>query len=315
MNQLQAMRVFVKVVELNSFGLAGKQLGMSPAAVSRSIALLEAHLNMRLLNRSTRSFALTEAGHEYLSGCRVIIEKLDEVESSLVMSSRQPTGTLRVATSGLFAVSGLCALLNAYRAEYPEVVFDVHTFESAADFVDGGFEIGFTTERKMRSSTLISRRLMALSRVAVASPAYLERRGRPEAPADLGEHDIVQTPVASAQEWMQWSDPASSRVMPLHAMTTSSSEMARQAALADMGIAVLPSELVEGDLRAGSLERVLPGHTLPDDEREVSLVYSGRRYLSAKTRSFIDFVVAYYRSPAWASSARDSVVEEHGIAA
>ncbi|HTJ95103.1 MAG TPA: LysR family transcriptional regulator [Pararobbsia sp.] len=316
MNQLQAMRVFVKVVELSSFGLAGKQLGMSSAAVSRSIALLEAHLSMRLLSRSTRSFALTEAGHEYLSGCRAIIEKLDEVEASLVDSSRQPSGTLRIATSALFAVSGLCTLLNAYRAEYPEVVFDVQTFESVSEFVDGGIEIGFMTERKLRSSSLISRRLTALPRVAVASPSYLARRGRPVRPADLAAHDVVQTPVSSVIEWTSPTQSVPERVAPLHTMTTNSSEMARQAALTNMGIAVLPCEFVEGDLRAGLLERVLPAFGLPDDEREVSLVYSGRRYLSAKTRSFIDFAVAYYRDPVWtASPERDSVVEEHGMAA
>jgi DNA-binding transcriptional LysR family regulator len=315
MNQLQAMRVFVKVVELSSFGLAGKQLGMSPAAVSRSIALLEAHLNMRLLNRSTRSFALTEAGHEYLSGCRTIIEKLDEIESSLVMTSRQPTGTLRIATSTLFAVSGLCGLLNAYRAEFPEVVFDVHVFDSTPEFVDGGFEIGFTTERKLPSSSLISRRLTTLSGVAVASPAYLDKRGRPDTPSALGDHDFVQTPVSAASDWIRVSGHLTQRASPSHAMTTSSSELARQAVLADMGIAVLPRELVDADLRVGHLEQVLPDFTVADEAREVSLVYSGRRYLSAKTRSFIEFVVAYYREPTWVSLDRAHEVEEHGLAA
>ena len=319
MNQLQAMRVFVKVVELSSFGLAGKQLGMSPAAITRSIALLEAHLNMRLLNRSTRSVALTDAGHEYLSGCRAIIDKLDEVESSLVLSSRQPTGTLRIATSALFAVSGLCALLDAYRNDYPEVVFDVHVFDLAPDVVDGGFEVGFTTERKLPSSSLICRRLTTLSRVAVASTAYLSRRGRPHTPADLGEHALVQTSLTgSATASAAWSTPSgdADRLSPPQlALTTGSSELARQAALAGMGIAILPRELVDGDLRAGKLERVLPGHDLSDETRDVSIVYSGRRYLSAKTRSFIDFVVAHYRDPEWGAPVRDTVAAEHGVTA
>jgi DNA-binding transcriptional LysR family regulator len=163
---------------------------------------------------------------------------------------------------------------------------------------------------------LISRRLTALPRVAVASPSYLARRGRPGRPADLAAHDVVQTPVSSVIEWTSPLQSTPERVVPLHTMTTNSSEIARQAALTNMGIAILPCEFVEGDLRAGLLERVLPAFGLPDDEREVSLVYSGRRYLSAKTRSFIDFAVAYYRDPVWtASPERDSVVEEHGMAA
>lgn len=315
MNQLQAMRVFVKVVDLDSFGLAGKQLGMSPAAVSRSIALLEAHLNMRLLNRTTRSFALTEAGRAYLDGCRTILEKLDEVESSLVLSSRQPTGTLRIATSTLFAVSGLCPMLYAYREANPEVTFDVHVFDSAPEFVDGGFEIGFTTERKLSNASLICRRLTALTGIAVASPAYLARRGRPLAPRELGEHDLVHSPVAAASEWAGLKIATTERLAPVHAITTTSTEMARQAVLAHVGIAVLPRELVEGDLRAGRLEHVLADHCLTGNAREVSLVYSGRRYLSARTRSFIDFVVAYYRDTAALPLPQGAAVEAHDLAA
>ena len=101
------MRVFTRVVDLASFNLAARQLGMSAAAVTRSVSMLEAHLNMRLLNRTTRSLSLTEVGKEYLDGCRTIIEKLDEMESNLVQTTRDPRGTLRIATPMTFATSGL----------------------------------------------------------------------------------------------------------------------------------------------------------------------------------------------------------------
>lgn len=106
MNQLQAMRVFTRVVDLTSFSLAAKQLGMSAAAVTRSISMLEAHLNMRLLNRSTRRLSLTEAGQAYVDGCRTIIQQLDTIEESLVRSTRDLSGTLRVAASTTYAACG-----------------------------------------------------------------------------------------------------------------------------------------------------------------------------------------------------------------
>ena len=105
MNQLQAMRVFTRVVDLASFSLAAKQLGMSAAAVTRSISMLEAHLNMRLLNRSTRRLSLTEAGQAYVEGCRTIIQQLDTIEEGLVRSTRDLSGTLRVAASTTYAAS------------------------------------------------------------------------------------------------------------------------------------------------------------------------------------------------------------------
>src|SRR5260370_8005182 len=123
MNQLQAMRVFTRVVDLASFNLAARQLGMSPAAVTRSVSMLEAHPNMRLLNRTTRGLSLTEVGKEYLDGCRTIIEKLDEIESNLIEATRDPRGTLRIAAPMRFATSRLRTPLPSSRPPPPRVYF------------------------------------------------------------------------------------------------------------------------------------------------------------------------------------------------
>ena len=136
MNQLQATRVFTRVVDLGSFSLAARELGMSAAAVTRSVSMLEVHPRMRLLNRTTRSLSLTEVGKEYLDGCRMIIEKLDEMESSLMQTTRNPRGTLRIATPMTFATSGLGTLLASYRTPHPHVDFDVTTYDTHIDMVD-----------------------------------------------------------------------------------------------------------------------------------------------------------------------------------
>src|ERR1700722_186018 len=179
MNQLQAMRVFTRVVDLASFNLAARQLGMSAAAVTRSVSMLEAHLNMRLLNRTTRSLSLTEVGKEYLDGCRTIIEKLDEMESNLVQTARDPRGTLRIATPMTFATSGLGTLLASYRTQHPRVNFDVTTYDTHTNMGEGAYDVASPDALGLASSMLVSRGLPSIGKVTGAPPAYLARHGTP----------------------------------------------------------------------------------------------------------------------------------------
>src|SRR6202012_6065674 len=125
MNVMQAMRVFMRVSETGSFGGAATSLAISNAAVTRYVALLESHLKTRLLNRTTRSVSLTEAGREYAQGCRDVLARLDDIESSIGSASMTPTGTLRIAASTSFSLGGLTPMLSAYRARFPDVRLDV----------------------------------------------------------------------------------------------------------------------------------------------------------------------------------------------
>jgi DNA-binding transcriptional LysR family regulator len=170
MSQLQAMRVFTRVVDLGSIHLAAKQLGMSAAAVTRSVGMLEAHLNMRLLNRTTRGLSLAEIGKDYLDGCREIIGKLDEMKSNLMRATRDPSGTLRIAAPMTFVTSGLGALLASYRTLHPRIDFDVTTFDTHVDMVEGGYDECFSDDCRLASATLVSRRLTSIDEMVVASP-------------------------------------------------------------------------------------------------------------------------------------------------
>ncbi|ACR30349.1 LysR family transcriptional regulator [Burkholderia glumae] len=295
MNQLQAMRVFTRVVDLASFNLAARQLGMSAAAVTRSVGMLEAHLNMRLLNRTTRSLSLTEAGREYLEGCRVIIEKLEEIESNLVRASREPRGTLRIAASMCFAAAGLGELLAAYRAQHPRVGFDVTTFDTHVDMVEGGYDVCFADDRRLASATLVSRPLTTVREVVVASPAYLARHGRPAVPAALNEHSLLTVSDGAARNWEFTDGDALCRIVTGHALAASGSAMVRLAALAHLGVALLPEPLVAGDLVRGELVALLEGYPVNGGPRGISILYPGRHYLSMKVRSFVDFAVGRYR--------------------
>jgi DNA-binding transcriptional LysR family regulator len=297
MNQLQAMRIFTRVVDLASFNLAARQLGISSAAVSRSVSMLEAHLSMRLLNRTTRSLSLTEVGKEYLDGCRTIIEKLDEIESNLMQTSRDPRGTLRIATPMTFATSGLGTLLATYRTLHRHVDFDVTTYDTHIDMVEGGYDVCFSDDLRFASSTLISRRLTSIEEVTVATPAYLARHGTPRDPAALNRHGLLTVSDGRSRTWEFADAKGDYRVNTGSALTATSSAMVRVAALNHMGIALLPLPFVNDDLAQGTLIPVLEQYEVNGGPRDVSILYSGRNYLSMRVRSFIDFAVSQYRAP------------------
>lgn len=295
MNQLQAMRVFVRVVELASFSAAARQLGMSAAGVTRSVMTLEAHLNLRLLNRSTRHLSLTEAGQLYMDGCRDIIGQLDDMEAGLVRSTRELNGTLRVSTSSTFAVSGLCDLLAAYRCAHPRVTFDVTSSETPSALIEGGFDVGFNDTPHLPDSTLISRRLRAFKQIVVASPRYLQRHGTPGAPADLTSHYLLTASCGTGKTWRFTVGGEVLRISAGSALQASNYATVHSAALADMGVAILPAPLVEKEVAKGHLLPILSQFEIADGQRQVSILYTGRNYLSARVRHFIDFVVEQYR--------------------
>jgi DNA-binding transcriptional LysR family regulator len=297
MNQIQGMRVFMRVVDLNSFALAARQLGMSPAAVTRSINMLEAHLNVRLINRSTRCLSLTEAGTEYLEGCRSIINTLDEIESSLIKTTRSPHGTLRIATSAAFAVTELCELLTAYHQTQPLVDFDITSFDSQIDMIEGSFDVGFVDMRRQSGSSMVSRELVNFDEVLAASPAYLARRGAPAKPTALGSHSLLIVSDGSPRAWELTDGTEIYRVQALrNALRTPSHAVAHAAAVSHLGIALLPTPLIRHDLERGVLVRVLESYPLKDASRTVSIVYAGRTQLTAKVRTFIDFSVGFFRA-------------------
>jgi DNA-binding transcriptional LysR family regulator len=297
MNQLQAMRVFTRVVELGSFQMAARQLGMSPAAVTRSISTLEAHLNMRLLNRTTRSLSLTDVGKDYLDGCRSIIERLDEFESGLLESTREVSGTLRLAAPMTFVASGLARLLAGYQVKHPRVDFDVTTFDTHIDIVEGGFDVSFSDNRRLASSSLVSRRLTVVDEVLVASPMYLARRGKPNDPSSLNGHSLLTITDGASRTWEFADASGVYRVSTGGGMNATSSLMVHEAALNHMGIALLPASMVAGDVRAGTLVRLLDQFEVNGGPRHISILYSGRTNLSRKVRSFIDYTVAQYPAP------------------
>ncbi|QGZ60534.1 LysR family transcriptional regulator [Paraburkholderia acidisoli] len=314
MNQLQAMRVFVSVAEHGSFGRAAASLAMSNAVVTRYVALLEAHLETRLINRNTRSASLTEAGAAYAQGCRQVLDDLERIETHIAHGVSVPSGILRVVAHASFSLHDLTPLLQHYLAAFPKVRLSLTLLHRPVDLIEEGFDAGIVAPRQVSGGTLIRRPLVSVAPIAVAAPAYLashvangvanravngvaEGIAAPMRPADLARHTLL-APSADihGNEWhFERADGTRETVLIEPAYAVNNSVMLRQAALAGMGITILPANHVAADLAQGLLVRMLAGWEIREADKELSLVYPGRRHVPAKTRSFVDFTVEWFR--------------------
>jgi DNA-binding transcriptional LysR family regulator len=295
MNQLEAMRVFLRVAESGSFGAAAASLDRSNAVISRYVALLESHLDARLVNRTTRCLSLTEAGRAYADGCRALLAQLDQIESGVGRAAREPHGTLKLVASASFSLDNLTPLLHAYRASYPQVRLHLTLSHRPVDLVEDGYDAGIVVPHLVSSGSLVSRPLLTIAAVTVATPEYLARHGTPALPAALVDHAFIAP--SSEVRGNNWTfvGPSGEHKLTLEPVyATNNLQMIRQAVLASMGIAVLPSNLVASAIGCGALQRLFPGYVVRDADKKISLVYPGR-HLSARTRSFVEFTLAYLR--------------------
>jgi DNA-binding transcriptional LysR family regulator len=303
-NLFQAMQAFVKVADVGSFAQAAAQLNVSTSVVTRHVSSLEQHLGIRLFQRTTRKVVLTEAGAQYADGCRVLLAELEEVESRATTASREVAGDLRIVALGSFSLFRLTPLFAEYQARFPQVNLRVTLTEKRVDLLEGGFDVGIVTEHMIRSESLVVRRLINSHAVPVAAAAYLAQAGRPQTPADLTRHRLIAATFdATGPMWIFRKDDGNAEsasdldesIAFDASLTVNSMIMQKQAALGAMGIAVLPREMVEDELRAGTLVRVLDGYTVVNGDVAVSLVYPSREFVPRKVREFIDLAVGFFK--------------------
>ena len=296
MNQIHAMRVFVRVAETESFRRAAQQLDVSNALVTRSIAMLEAHLNTRLINRTTRNLSLTEAGLRYLEGCRCVLEELDHLESSVAQTESEPSGTLRVIAAGTPSLAALTPLIGGYRRLYPRVNVRLTLAEGPVDLVEDGFDVGIVGATPTRHGAFVERALATTAFVPCASAAWLAEHGEPRTPAQLAQCPAVALPPEERCTTWQFARPGehAQQVTLLPGYTVNNVLMVRLGALAGLGVAILPAPLVADDLAAGTLQRLLPDYEIDDPDSRMCIVYSNRQYVPAKTRSFVDYALEHF---------------------
>jgi DNA-binding transcriptional LysR family regulator len=263
---------------------------MSNAVVTRYLADLERHLGTRLLNRTTRSLSLTEAGETYLHRCRQILEDVTEAEASVMSQGRSLSGLLRVATSVGFGQHLLPDLMTRFQALYPEVVFDVLISDAHIDLVDEGRDLAIMLSDQGIAKHLVARPLRSGEAVLCATPDYLKQHPAPRHARELTSHRCVA--LRQTGDDYSWTllGPEGPVTVPIRpGIVCTNAELAHRGILAGMGVGMLSPYLARTSIEAGRLVRVLPQYQLP--RRSLSIVYPSRTFLPAKVRKFVDFLL------------------------
>ncbi|KAF1028903.1 MAG: HTH-type transcriptional regulator PgrR [Burkholderia plantarii] len=293
--------MFVKVAECMSFAKAAKQLGVSTSMVTRGVAVLERHLGVQLVNRTTRNTALTPSGELYWKQSTELLHLLETMDECVTLTSSQPARVLRIATSAAsaaFASTDLPALLAAHRVIEPCTRFELTLCDSLAELSVSDYDVAFSAERHLRDSSLICRPLSRTDEVIVASPAYLARHGEPLTPQALAVHDVLLSTDAPGTHWYfdegddDGTDTRRTVVGPV--LNPQPPWMVRRAAAAGLGIARLPADFVAADLRDGRLTQLAVSRMLRQSRRVVWLLYPRQMHRNYTIRHFVDFVIDRY---------------------
>jgi DNA-binding transcriptional LysR family regulator len=289
MDRFQALAAFAKVVELGSFAKAADRLDVSTSAISRQVAELEAHLEVRLLNRTTRRLSLTEAGQSFYERSVQLLADLDEVESSVRAAALVPKGTLRITCGVTFGIRYLAAALAEFGARHPQLVFDLDLSDRTVDLVEEGFDLAIRIG-PVGQQGVVSRRLGWTELVCCAAPSYLAKHAAPTTPDDLAQHQCLtytQVPVPNAWKFEARDGTLHTvRIHPRH--RANNGRMLVSLAAAGAGIVNEPDFVIAPEVEAGRLVRLLPDFR--PTRSPISAVYPSRRHLSAKVRTFVDFL-------------------------
>ena len=290
MDLFGAMKLYVAVVDGGSFAAAADKLAISRAMASKQIQKLEEHLDTRLLNRTTRSLSLTETGRAFYERSAQIVADVEEAEQIAGQMTRRPRGVLRVTIPLSYGQHRLAAIIGDYTQAYPQVQLDISLSDRKVDLIEEGMDLAIRIGA-LPQSDLIARKIGAVRSVVCAAPSYLARRGTPATPADLAHHACLgYTLSGSATDW-RLAGPEGTLSIPIGGpLKADNGDIIRLAALGGAGIAFQPEFIVGADLAAGRLVRVLPGWQ--SAEMGVYAVYPSRKHLSAKVRTFVDFVAA-----------------------
>lgn len=298
MDTLTSMKVFATVVELGGFTAAADRLGISRAMTSKHVQHLEDHLGTRLLHRTTRKLGLTEAGSAYHERCAQILAEIDEAEAGAALGTARPSGVLRVTMPVSFSIRHVGPMIAQYMTRYPEVSVDAYVSDRRVHLVEEGFDVALRVGPSPESS-LIARRL-ASDRLAIcASPAYLAARGTPRHPRELAAHDcVLYSYAAVGSEWTLSGADGVHTVKVGGTVRANNGDLLNQIVLNGHGLMCQPRFIVGEDIRAGRLVEVLADYAL--EPLGIYAMYPSRRHLSAKVRSFVDFLVeAFARQGDW----------------
>lgn len=254
MDRLTALEVFRHAAELGSFAGASRHLGLSPAAVSKNIGELEAHLGVRLFHRTTRRMSLTEEGSLYYERVVRVLDELEDADGALSAMREVPRGLLRVSAPMTLALVRLSSAIPEFLSRNPELSLDLQLEDRRVNLVKEGFDIALRGSDHLEDSTLIARKLMTLDHVVCGAPAYFERAGVPASPEELPRHACVRFTLSGhANEWTFQKGNRSIKVPVQGRYKVASSLAVRDALRAGFGLSLIPRIYVEEDTRRGSI--------------------------------------------------------------
>lgn len=290
---LGALRVFVAIAKSGSFIAGGKTRGLTRSAAGKAVARLEAHLGTRLFHRTTRSLSLTVDGQRLYERSVQILQDLAETEASIRQDAPQPTGTLRLTVSEIYGRAVVLPFLNGFLDQWPALDVEVSFTDGIVDLVEEGFDLSIRIGEVAHDSLLIARVVEQAQGCMYASPTYLQSFGTPNAPEDLTRHRrLIYGLNPRPSNWKVTApDGAPVMIDGGRLFRFDSGEAIREAAIQGMGIAFLPSSLLDIDIKAGRLVKLLPsfqGSTTP-----IQVIYPSRKHLAAKIRLFIDGLIEY----------------------
>ena len=295
---LQEMAVFAKVVAAGSLSAAARELGSSPAVISRRLAALESRLGVRLVNRTTRTLNLTVEGSRYYEACTRVLADIQEADAEVAAGRVEPRGALKVALPASFGHQHVAPLIPKFAERYPKVELALSLSDRNVNVMDEGFDVAVCIA-DLRDSSLAARRLAPNRRVVCASPAYLAAHGTPRTPEDLAKHSCLVVSDFTANWEYKTRDGRSTSVRVQGRYACDNWEVLRQWALAGLGIALKSTWDVYRQLEDGSLVVLLPEYTFHSDVA-IYAVYPHRRFLPAKTRVFIEFLAeSFGPDPFW----------------
>ena len=293
MDRWTEIELFVQVAETGSMSRAAEALDLSNAAASRHLSALEARLGARLVERNTRRLYLTDTGQEFFSRAKGILTELKDAESAVNATSVKPTGVLRISASLSFSLHHVAPLLREYTQRYPDVTVHIESANRYLDIIDNNIDVAIRTREIEPDSNITIRRLAETRRILTASPRYLAQYGTPKTLDDLRQHKmLIYTHSNNPNDLRFTRDGLTSTITVKGLLDANDGQILRVAALDGLGILVQPTYIVYDDIVAGRLVPVLDEWDLP--RLTVNLAYPSRKHLSAKVRTFIDFVAEHF---------------------
>jgi DNA-binding transcriptional LysR family regulator len=295
MDTLDGLKTVVAVVETGSFTAASERLGMSKALVSKYVGEVEDALGVRLLNRSTRRLALTEAGQRYYDQALPLLEEFTEMVDSVTGEQSSPRGLLRISVPVTFGEMSLAPLIPKFLQQYPDIGVDLQLNDKMINMLEEGIDVVIRIGA-VDDSSLIAKHIQTLPLVLCASANYIKQQGRPDVPAHLAKHHcIIDSNFRVGKHWPIISPQGDTTLVEVNSRITANSPRAvKEIALAGGGIGMIPRFIVQDALQDGRLEEILPSYSTL--EFGLFAIYPHRRYLARKVRCFIDFLVVEFAS-------------------